>query len=111
MGAYILWGKNREALVIVVVIVVVVVAAAAAVVVHTKETKYMSRDNAGQYHNICTGNKAFERVEQFKYQGTTLTNQNSIHEEIKSMLKLRNACYHSVQKLLFFSLLSKNVKI
>ena len=43
--------------------------------------------------------------------GTTLTNQNSILEEIKSRLKLGNACYHSVQNLLFSWLLSKNLKI
>ena len=36
-------------------------------------------------------------MEYFKYLGTTLTNQNSIQEEIKSTLKLRNAFYHSVQ--------------
>jgi len=50
-------------------------------------------------------------VEEFKYLGTTLTNQNSIQEEIKSRLKLWNACYHPVQNLSSFSLLSKNVKI
>ena len=43
--------------------------------------------------------------------GTTLTNQNSIQEEIKSKLQLGNACYHSVQNLLSSSLLSKNLKI
>jgi hypothetical protein len=43
--------------------------------------------------------------------GTTLTNQNSIYEEIKTRLKSGNACYHSVQNLLSSSLLSKNVKI
>ena len=43
--------------------------------------------------------------------GTTLTDQNSIHEEIKSRLKSGNACYHSVQNLLSSSLLSKNVEI
>ena len=40
-----------------------------------------------------------------------LTNKNSIQEEIKSRLKLRNACYYLVQNVLSSSLLSKNVKI
>jgi hypothetical protein len=52
----------------------------------------------------------FERVEEFKYLGTTLTDQNSIKEEIKSRLKVGNACYHSVENLLSSSLLSKNLK-
>ena len=41
----------------------------------------------------------------------TLTNCNSIQEEIKSSLKSGNACYHSVQNLLSSSLLSKNLNI
>ena len=45
------------------------------------------------------------------YLGTTLTNQNSIQEEIKSRLKLGDACYYSVQNLLSSRLLSKNLKI
>ena len=51
------------------------------------------------------------RVERFHYLRTTLTNQNSIQEEIKSRLKSRNACCHSLQNLLVYSLLSKNLKI
>ena len=43
--------------------------------------------------------------------GTTLTNQNCIQVEVKSRWKLGNACYHSVQKLLFSRLISKNLKI
>jgi hypothetical protein len=50
-------------------------------------------------------------VEEFKYLGTTLTDQNSMQEEIKSRLKLGNACYHSVQNLLSSRLLFKNLKI
>ena len=41
----------------------------------------MSRDqNAGQSHSIKTDNSSIERVEELKYLGTTLTNQNSIQK-------------------------------
>jgi len=58
--------------------------------VNADKTKYMamSRDqNAGGSHNIKIGNNSFERVEEFKYLGRNLTNQNSILEEIRSRLK------------------------
>jgi len=58
-----------------------------------------------------TDNSSFERMDEFKYLGTTLTNQNLIQEEIKSRLKSGNGCYHSVQNLLSSSLLPKNLKI
>jgi len=67
--------------------------------------------NAGRTHSMKIDNRSFEILDEFKYLGTTLTNQNSIQEEIKSRLKSGNACYHSVQKLLSSSLLSKNLKI
>ena len=50
-------------------------------------------------------------MEGSKCLGTTLTNQNSIQEEIKRRLKAGSACYLSVQDLSSSSLLSKNLKI
>ena len=57
--------------------------------VNSEKIKYvvMSPDqNAGQNHNIQTDNKSFESMEQFKYLGTTITNQGSIQEALRSRL-------------------------
>jgi hypothetical protein len=71
-----------------------------------------SRDqNAGRSHSMKIDNSSIESAEEFIYLGTTLRNQNSIQEEIKSRWKLGNACYYSVQNLLSSSLISKNLKI
>ena len=50
-------------------------------------------------------------MEEFKYLGTTLTNQISVAEEFKSRLRLGNACYHSVHNRLSSRFLSKSLKI
>ena len=58
--------------------------------VNADKTKYVVKPqdhNAGQSHGMKTDNSSFERLEEFKYLGTTLTNQNSIQEEIKRRLK------------------------
>ena len=53
----------------------------------------MSRDkDAGRSRSMKNDNSFFERAEEFTYLGTILTNQNFIQEEIKSRLKLGNAC-------------------
>jgi hypothetical protein len=78
--------------------------------VYVEKTMYMlvSRDqNAGQNWEIKIRSRSFENVSQYKYFGTTVTNQNLIQEEIKRILNSGNACYHSVQNLLSSRLLSK----
>jgi hypothetical protein len=67
--------------------------------------------NADQDRDVEIGKRSFENVSQFKYLGTTVTNQNLIQEEIKRRLNCGNACYHSVQNLLSSCLLLKNVKV
>ena len=81
-------NENAEAL--------VVTAKEIGLEVNADKTRYMvmSRDqNAGRTHSMKIDNSSFERVDEFKYLGTTLTNQNSIQEEIKSRLQSGNACY------------------
>jgi sorting nexin-29 len=72
--------------------------------INAKKTKYMimsHHPNSGQNQNIRIANELCEKVAKFKYLGMTLTNQNDIHDEIKSRLNSVNACYYSVQNLLF----------
>jgi hypothetical protein len=72
----------------------------------------MSGDqNAEQIHLIQIDNSYSERVEEFRYLGTIIINQNRVQEEYKSRLKSGNACYHLVQNVLSSSLLSQNIKI
>jgi hypothetical protein len=63
--------------------------------VNAEKTKYMllfRHQNAGQSQDIKITNRCFENVAQFKYLGTTVTNQNF-------RLNSGNACYHSVQNI------------
>jgi hypothetical protein len=67
--------------------------------------------NAGQNRDVKMANRFFENVAEFKYLGTTVTNQNLIQEEFKRRFNSDKACFHSAQNLLSSRLLFKNVKI
>jgi hypothetical protein len=78
--------------------------------INAQKTKYMimSRHlNSEQNQNIRIANESCENMATFKYLGMTPTNQNDIHDEIKSRLNSGNACYYSVQNLLSSRLISK----
>jgi hypothetical protein len=77
--------------------------------INVEKTKHMSlsrHQNVGQNRDIKIANRSFENVSQFRYLGTTVTNQNLIQEEIKRRLNSGNACHRSVQNLLSSHLLS-----
>jgi hypothetical protein len=81
--------------------------------INVEKTKYMllsHQQNVGQNQDIKIANRSFENVSQFRYLGTTVTNQSLIQKEIKRRLKSGNACYHLVQNLLSSRLLSKNLR-
>jgi hypothetical protein len=63
------------------------------------------QQNVGQNRDMKIANRSFQNVSQFKYLGTTATNQNLIQEEIKGRLNSGNAWYHSV-----FSVAVKKLK-
>jgi hypothetical protein len=70
--------------------------------INAEKTKYMimsHHQNSVQDQNIRIANESFEIVAPSKYLGTTLTNQNDIHDEIKSRLNSGSVCYYSVQNL------------
>ena len=80
--------------------------------VNADKTKYMIisvRQNAGRRHSIKFDDSSLERVQDFKYFGTTYKNQNFIQEKFKSRLK--SSCYQSDQNLLSFCLLSTVFKV
>jgi hypothetical protein len=49
----------------------------------------------------CIDSRQVENVSEFKYLGTTITDQNLIQEEAKRRLIFGNICYHSDQTELF----------
>ena len=50
-------------------------------------------------------------MEKLKYLGLTVTNAKDIREEIIFRINMGNACFYSLEKILFSRLLSKKLKV
>jgi hypothetical protein len=74
--------------------------------INAEKTKYMI---ISHHQNIRIANESFENMTKFKYLG--MTQISGIHNESRSTLNSRNACYHSVQNLLSSHLISRRLKI
>jgi hypothetical protein len=84
--------------------------------INVEKTKYTRmllscHQNVGRNHDLMITNRSYENVAQYKHLGSTVIYQHFIQEEIKRRLNSGNACYHSIQNLLTFCLLCKNIKI
>jgi hypothetical protein len=65
--------------------------------VNADKLRYISqfhRQNARKLEDIKPENKFFQNVSQFKYSGTTLTNEYLIQDKINRRLNSGNACHN-----------------
>ena len=81
--------------------------------VNADQTKYIIMSpvqNAGRSHSMKIDSSSIEMEKEFKYLVTTLTNKNSIQEEIKSRLKVGNGCYYLGTESFVFQFAIQKVK-
>jgi len=64
----------------------------------------------GDHNNLHEENNTFEQVQESKYLGSTLNNQNNMHGEINFRLGASNQCLYALKTLFKFKLLSKKAK-
>jgi hypothetical protein len=75
------------------------------------ETKYMGttcKPNKEKYIRI--NNSDIERVNQFKYLGSFITNNNKISSEISHRINMGNTCYYGLRNILRSKLLKEDIK-
>jgi hypothetical protein len=75
------------------------------------ETKYMEttcKTNKEKYIRI--NNSDIERVNQFKYLGSIVTNNSNISSEISHRINMGNTCYYVLRNILRSKLLKKDTK-
>ncbi|CAH1721690.1 unnamed protein product [Aphis gossypii] len=79
--------------------------------INSGKTKYMMlKRGGGDHNNLQVGNNIFEQVQEFKYLGSTLNNQNNMHGEINIRLDAANRCLYALSTLFKSKLLSRKTK-
>ncbi|VVC44605.1 Reverse transcriptase domain [Cinara cedri] len=83
--------------------------------VNEEKTKYMvvSRRNGNQVQEefIEVEEYKFKRVDQFKYLGSIITQDNDIKTEISTRLQSANKCFFGLSKIFRSRAISKNLKV
>ena len=69
--------------------------------INEEKTKYilMTRNNRGEKRRIRIGNHSFEEVQEFKYLGSTITENNETSEEIKPRIAAGNRSYYALKNI------------
>ncbi|KAL4126538.1 hypothetical protein QTP88_010759 [Uroleucon formosanum] len=82
--------------------------------INAEKTEYMvvqRHEQIGCRNEVLeVENYKFKRVQQFKYPGTLITQQDEIGTEIKARIQAANKCYFGLTKLLKSRVISKNLK-
>jgi sorting nexin-29 len=80
--------------------------------INENKTKYMTMSRNNQNTNdILISNMKIEAVDNFKYLGVNVNNNNNMHQEVNERIMCGNRCYYSIVKILKSKLLSRTSKI
>lgn len=82
--------------------------------VNEGETEFMvagRRDSTRIYTSLKVGNHEFNRVKQFKYLGSVLTEKNETEKEVAARILLGNKCLYGLLKIIGSRSLWREIKI
>jgi exonuclease III len=109
-----LLGKNKE-MIIQMGKSLIKIAEKVGLKINEEKTEYMvvSRENRNRVQEevIEVEEYRFKRVDQFKYLGSVITQNNDIKTEISTRLQSANKCFYGLSKIFRSRAISKNLKV
>lgn len=81
--------------------------------INEDKTKFMEIPSSTAIYNIpfCINGHAFERVNEFKYLGTIINDQNKLRAEINTRIKSANKCFFALKKQFRSKFISRKTKL